>query len=82
MHYVNKARLSPTNRYVVRAFYDTGQLNSGQLIACKSFWVMLNPEISLNTLMNEQRISRNCKSAHRTMICVIKVHKLHPSSTV
>ena len=72
MHYVNQVGLSLTNWYVLRDFC-TFLVNSGQLKAYSSFWVMQNPETSLNTLMNEQQISRNCKSAHRTMIYVTKV---------
>ena len=72
MHYVNQVGLSLTNWYVLRDFC-TFLVNSGQLKAYNSFWVMQNPETSLSTLMNEQQISRNCKNAHRTMIYVTKV---------
>ena len=72
MHYVNQVGLSRINRFIKRDF-RTILVNFDQLKACNSFWVMQNPETSLNTLMNEQQISRNCKSAHRTMIYVTKV---------
>ena len=72
MHYVNQVGLSRISRFIKRDF-RTIPVNFDQLKAYKSFWVMQNPEISLNTLMNEQQISRNCKSAHRTMIYVTKV---------
>ena len=74
MHYVNQVGLSRISRFIKRDF-RTIPVNFDQLKAYKSFWVMQNQEISLNTLMNEQRISRNCKSAHLTMICVTKVLK-------
>ena len=72
MHYVNQVGLSCSSRYV-KCDFCTILVNFDQLKAFKSFWVMQNPEISLNILMNEQRISKNCKSAHRTMIYVTKV---------
>ena len=68
MHYVNQVGLSRSNRYLLLG-------KACREKATESFWVMLNLETSLNTLMNELQISKNCKSAHLTMICVTKVLK-------